>query len=224
MTLLDLEKRVTALDGMMDSTRDQLEREANKENKELRREIAELKRLVSLKEAIDHHGIAIGSTVAVFEFLFGHISSGSDPIKRMLNSATYESIIPSIMDGDESLILDRLPTDYVSLISEGKDMLVMIMEDAESSLVSEEMWNKYAPVVQNWVHETLIPMGFGFKLEEPKMMSYENMLLWVNCPADRNSFFPELFDALELYRKNKATILNELRLAEAEQEVVRSLY
>ena len=222
-SVTDLENCVLAFDHFLASYKDYCRREANKENRQLKREIEELKRQVSLKEDIDHQGVEIGCTWAVFDFMFRHISGPNVGIRRALDSAIFPGVLAPLLTDSEPHIVAELPKDYILGITDGREMVEMVMGEAEGSLTREDMWEEYATLVQEWVQFSLLPKVFGFQLDEPEVASFGDMHLWYEDEANRDTFFPEIFDVYELYRRHKAAILKELNLPTAEQEVLRIL-
>ena len=223
-SITDLENCVLAFDHFLESYKDYCRREANKDNKRLLRENEELKYQVSLKEDIDHYGVEVGCTWAVFDFMFRHIAGTHLGVRRALDSAIFPGVLTRLLTSDgESLIVAEMPKDFIRGITEGREMVEMVMEEAEGSLTREDMWDMYAPLVQEWVHSYLLPGIFGFQLDEPDVASFGDMHLWHEDEANRDTFFPEVFDVYELYRRHKAAILKELDLADAEQQVLRIL-
>ncbi|ATW62760.1 hypothetical protein SCBWM1_gp76 [Synechococcus phage S-CBWM1] len=224
LAILDLEKRVTSLDNIVPAMEDYVQREAGKELRALERENAELRSLVKLKKEIDHHGVEIGCTWAFYDFMFNHISQNNKGIRMMLNGAIFSSVIKKLMEGKSSLIVTPMPSAFLNVIAEGREMVSDILAEAKTSLVQEESWNSYAPLLQEWVHKEMIPNTLGYTLEEPELSGYDDMVLWEECPEMRDTYFPEVFDCVDLYRKNKEAIFTELGLPEAEKEVVRMIY
>jgi hypothetical protein len=217
--LRDLSKKVDFLDNIWISLEESITRVATREIRQLERENGELKKQVSLREEIDHHGIEIGSTWAVFSFLFDHISDNNPDVRMVLDSALFGSVCIPLMQGNSDLIVDTLPSCVEELVYEGKEVVKLTLEEAQRSLKIPEVWGKNAPFLQEWVLDNMIPIVVGHRLELREILSYEDMILWSESPGDRDTFFPELFDMYELYRKNKAQIFKELRIAETEAKL-----
>jgi exonuclease VII small subunit len=224
--LQDLEKRVESLDNIWVSLEDSVTRVANRVNKELTRENTELKRLVKLKEEIDHQGIAIGSTWAVFSFLFDHISDNNSDIRMVLESAVFASVFVPLMEGNTDLIVDTLPSQLNEIVYEGRELVKLALEEAERTFSLKEVWDEHAPFIQEWVRDNLIPVVLGNRVEQHPfpVMSYEDMILWREIPSERDEMFPEIFDMYEIYRQNKVKIFEELGLAFAERQLREFLY
>lgn len=217
LALDDLDKRVSNLDRVSVSLEDSVNRTSQRENRELRREIDELNRLVQIKEEIDHHGIEIGMTWAVYSFILDHICRDNPDARLVLESAIFPTLV-SVMDGADEFIVDTLPSNLEEIIHEGKEIVVLASEEAGRSFLIEEVWEQNADFLRGWARDNLIPMITG--LHPPGLvLAYDDMILWKESPADRDTFFSELFDMHELYRKNKAKIFAELGLADAEKKL-----
>ncbi len=210
----DLDKLETRLETFLASAevyKEKVQREANREVRRLQNELRVLQKtqpvekIASLKSSPQE--LRIASTVCVFQSLLRNMCGNNEDFKLLSESFIFPVIYERIMDGaEDAYYLEEIPDSANIIINHGREYIRWIQEECKTYLTDPVSWNQYSEIITDWWRNEGLPLIYGARdetwdIDQP--YSYTEMMYWKDNPGDRPLHFPKVFDAQEIYKKNK---------------------
>jgi hypothetical protein len=212
----ELEKIDTKFDKLLTESelyKARLEREMGREVRRLERELALLKKdlkKTGTEETVSKEELRIASTIGVIESVLMQICQNADDFRLISYSFLFPSVIERVVKGTEdAYYLDEVPASANLVIERGKTYVTWVRETCDVHLTDPEAWDTFSEEIANWWRNDALPLLYGSRDEQWDIdvpFSYMEMMLWRDNPGDRPINFSSLFDAYEIYRKNKDAI------------------
>jgi len=212
----ELEKIDTKFDKLLTESelyKARLEREMGREVRRLERELGLLQKQLSGKEpesTVSTEELRIASTVAIIESILRQICESAEDFRLISYSFLFPAVIERVVKGTEdAYFLDEIPASAELVIKRGHEYVKWIRESCEVHLTDPHAWEEYSEEIANWWRNDALPLLYGSRDEQWDIdvpLSHMEMMLWQDNPADRPIQFSPVFDAYEIYRKNKDAI------------------
>ena len=215
----ELEKIDTKFDKLLTESelyKARLEREVGREVRRLERELALLKKELTKtgkEETVSKEELRIASTIGIIESVLRQICQNADDFRLISYSFLFPSVIERVVKGaEDAYYLDEVPASANLVIERGKKYVEWVRETCEVHLTDPEAWEVYSEEIANWWRNDALPLLYGSRDEQWDIdvpFSYMEMMLWRDNPGDRPINFSSLFDAYEIYRKDKDLIYEQ---------------
>jgi hypothetical protein len=199
-----------------------LEREMGREVRRLERELANLRKEgvgAAPSEATDNE-LHIASSVAILESVIRLISEGADDFRLISEAFLFPAVIERIVSGtEEAYFLDEVPASAAIVIQRGREYVQWVRQEYDTHLTDPETWDKALVYTTEWWRNDALPLLYGSRDEQWDIdmpLSLTEMLTWRDVPAERPINFSAIFDAYEIYRKNKDTVYEKTGLRQFE--------
>lgn len=200
-----------------------LERELGREVRRLERELTLLRKGEALDrkdpEASDRE-LKIASSVAIVESILRLISQDAEDFKLMSESFLFPAVIERIMSGDDdAYLLEEVPASANIVIKRGREHVTWLREEYDTHLTDPETWGDAVDYVVEWWRNDALPLLYGARDDQWDIdvpLTLTEMLIWRDIPVERPITFSSIFDAYEIYRKNKDTIYESSGLRQFE--------
>jgi hypothetical protein len=198
-----------------------LERENGREVRRLERELALLRKQLPEEGGFDPPSSVetqIASTIAILDSLLRHISRDSDDFRLASEAFLFPAVIERVMNSADYHIL-VVPPSMDLIISRGRYYLEWSRKEYYTHLTNPKTWEDATPYIAEWWRNDALPLLYGARDEQWDIdvpLSLQEMMVWRDNPAERPLQFPSIFDAFEIYEKNKDSILESSGLKEFE--------
>lgn len=212
----ELEKLDTKFDNLITQSeiyKNKLERELGREVRRLERELSLLKKgLPDAKPKASASGeeLQIATTMSILEAILRQVSAGAEDFRLISESFLFPAVIERVVRGDEeAYFLDEVPSSAMLVVQRGKEYVQWIRETCETHLTDPLAWEEYSPQICDWWRNDALPLLYSSRDEQWDIdipLSLQEMLLWRGSPADRPLHFSSIFDAYEIYKKNKDAV------------------
>jgi hypothetical protein len=200
-----------------------LEREMGREVRRLERELAilrketpELKKTTSANEK----ELKIASSVAIVESILRMISEGADDFRLVSEAFLFPAVIERIVaSNEEAYFLDEVPASATTVIKRGKEYVQWARANYDTHLTDPDTWESAVAYISEWWRNDALPLLYGSRDEQWDIdtpLSLPEMAEWRDSPADRPINFSAVFDAYEIYRRNKDTVYENTGLRQFE--------
>jgi hypothetical protein len=209
----ELEKLDTKFDNLVTQSeiyKSKLEREMGREVRRLERELSLLRKgLSNEKPKIPASGeeLQIATTMSILEVVLRSVSEGAEDFRLISESFLFPAVIERVVRGDEeAYFLDEVPTSANLVVERGRQYVNWIRETCDTHLTDPLAWDEYSPQICDWWRNDALPLLYSSRDEQWDIdvpLSLQEMLLWRSSPADRPLHFSSVFDAYEIYKKNK---------------------
>jgi chromosome segregation ATPase len=200
-----------------------LEREMGREVRRLERELALLRKsangLVPVAEATDNE-IKIASSVAILDSILRLTSDGADDFKLMSEAFLFPAVIERILSAsEEAYFLEEVPASAETVIERGRQYVAWVRKEYDTHLTDPEAWDSAIDEVTDWWRNDALPLLYGSRDEQWDIdipLTLTEMLTWRDVPAERPITYSAIFDAYEIYRKNKDLVYEKTGLRQFE--------
>ena len=221
----ELDKIDTKFDNILTQSeiyKSKLEREIGREVRRLERELA-----LSLKKSgteetpkVSDNELKVASSVAILESILRLTSEGADDFRLMSEAFLFPAVIERIMSGDEeAYFLEEVPASAETVIKRGREYVSWIREEYDTHLTNPETWDSAIETITNWWRNDGLPLIYGSRDEQWEIdvpLTLTEMLTWRDVPAERPINYSSIFDAYEVYRKNKDIVYERTGLRQFE--------
>lgn len=200
-----------------------LEREMGREVRRLERELALLRKdgngITPVAEATDNE-LKIASSVAIIESILRLIAEGADDFKLMSEAFLFPAVIERILSAsEEAYFLEEVPASAETVIRRGREYVAWVRQEYDTHLTDPEAWDSAIDEVTDWWRNDALPLLYGSRDEQWDIdlpLTLTEMLTWRDVPAERPITYSAIFDAYEIYRKNKDIVYEKTGLRQFE--------
>lgn len=212
----ELEKLDTKFDNLTTQSeiyKNKLDREVGREVRRLERELSLLKKAQpgeNLRVSASGEELKIATTMSILEVILRSVSEGAEDFRLISESFLFPAVIERVVKGDEeAYFLDEMPTCAKLVVERGRQYVAWVRETCATHLTDPVAWEEYSSHVCDWWRNDALPLLYSSRDEQWDIdipLSLQEMLLWRNSPADRPMQFSRVFDAYEIYRRNKDVV------------------
>jgi hypothetical protein len=212
----ELEKLDTKFDNLVTQSeiyKSKLEREMGREVRRLERELSLLRKGLSnqpVKATASGEELQIATTISILEVILRTISEGAEDFRLISESFLFPAVIERVVQGnEEAYFLEEIPASAKLVVERGREYVAWIRETCETHLTDPLAWEEYSTQVCDWWRNDALPLLYSSRDEQWDIdvpLSLQEMLLWRSSPADRPLHFSSIFDAYEIYKKNKDAV------------------
>ena len=212
----ELEKLDTKFDALITQSeiyKNKLEREMGREVRRLERELSLLKKgLSNDKPKVSASGeeLQIATTMSILEVILRSVSDGAEDFRLISESFLFPAVVERVVRGEEeAYFLDEVPASAKLIVERGRQYVSWIRETCETHLTDPLAWEEFSPQICDWWRNDALPLLYSSRDEQWDIdipLSLQEMLLWRSSPADRPLHFSPVYDAYEIYKKNKDTV------------------
>jgi len=199
-----------------------LEREMGREVRRLERELTLLTKSgpIEVGHTASEHELHIASSVAIIESILRLICEGADDFKLISEAFLFPAVIERIMSAqDDAYFLDEVPASAGVVIQRGREYVAWVREEYDTHLTDPETWEAAVSQTTEWWRNDALPLLYGSRDDQWDIdvpLTLQEMLQWRDCPADRPINYSAIFDAYEIYRKNKDAVYETTGLRQFE--------
>lgn len=155
-------------------------------------------------------------TIAIFDAILNAITSWSQAgdlasdVEAASQSVLFPSVYERVMSGeDPAYLLTEVPETALIVVQRGREYVRWIRNNCETAITHPDAWPTYAPEVQKWWLNDGLPLIYGEAdpdWDDDIPYSLDQIETWRNNPADRMVAFPKIYDAMEVYTKNRKEV------------------
>jgi hypothetical protein len=210
---IELEKLDSKFDNLVTQAeiyKNKLEREMGREVRRLEKELSTLQKTLpkdSPKASASDEEIQIATTMSILEVVLRFVSEGAEDFRLMSESFLFPAVVERVVKGDEeAYFMDEVPASAKLVVDRGREYVNWIRKNCDTHLTDPLSWDEFSPKVCDWWRNDALPLLYSSRDEQWDIdvpLSLQEMLLWRNSPADRPLNFSALFDAYEIYKRNK---------------------
>ena len=221
----ELDKIDTKFDNILTQAeiyKSKLEREIGREVRRLERELTlstKSGNLITTPEVTDNE-VKIASSVAILESILRLISDGADDFRLISEAFLFPAVIERIMSGsEEAYFIEEVPASAEVVIQRGRQYVRWIREEYDTHLTDPDAWDSAVGPIVDWWRNDALPMIYGSRDEQWDIdvpLTLTEMLTWRDVPAERPLTYSAIFDAYEVYRKNKDIVYERTGLRQFE--------
>lgn len=146
----------------------------------------------------------------IFDTILFSITNGTAPDFTLLSqSALFDTVYINIARGYKSYLFSDIPASAPGIIIAGRNLLEALRDQEESFLDSSDLWDTYAPIVQQWWINTALPVLFGERdpdWDDVACPTFEDMQKWSEGEFSRQQHFPAITDLLQLTKDKAVTV------------------
>lgn len=200
-----------------------LEREIGREVRRLEKELAALRKKApnEVKKGTENaHELKIASSVAIFESILRIICENADDFRLMSEAFLFPAVIERVMGAtDEAYFLEEIPASASLVIQRGREYVQWARSEYSTHLTDPDAWDSAIDLITDWWRNDALPMIYGSRDEQWDIdmpLSLAEMTQWRDSPADRPINYSAIFDAYEVYRKNKDAVYESTGLRQFE--------
>ena len=222
----DIEKMEGKFDSIITQTeiyKAKVEREMGREVRRLERELAILRKETPEPKKVTNASdkeIKIASSVAIIESILRLISEGADDFRLISEAFLFPAVIERIVAGtEEAYFLEEVPAAATTIIERGREYVQWAREAYDTHLTDPDTWESAVEYISDWWRNDALPLLYGCRDEQWDIdmpLSMPEMIEWRDAPADRPINFSAVFDAYEIYRRNKDTVYESTGLRQFE--------
>ena len=219
IVLEQLDAEIEKIEGKFDNILTQadiykakVEREFGREVRRLEKELSSVSKTTPISTAEESTPIdlKIASSVAIFETILRHMCGNADDFKLASQAFLFPAVYERLMKGEEeAYYLDEIPVSAHLIISRGQEHISWLRSEYETHLTDEQTWNSSIEYVVEWWRNDALPLLYGARDEQWDIdvpLTLAEMLLWRDSPSERPIMYSSVFDAYEIYKKNKDAI------------------
>lgn len=171
------------------------------------------------------------STLAIFDSIVFAMSNWSNEgdtapdFELACQSVLFPTIYERVMKGEDDYYIEEVPVSALEVVKRGREYIKMLRDTAQASLVDPNVWESYAPMVQEWWVNDALPLLYGARSEEwdeDEAFSLFQVQEWKSQPASRALNFPLLFDGMELVEKQRDQIRETTGLPEFNKQTLQT--
>ena len=222
----EIEKMEGKFDSIITQTdiyKAKVEREMGREVRRLERELAilrketpETKKITSVSDK----ELRIASSVAIVESILRLISDGADDFRLISEAFLFPAVIERIVaSNEEAYFLEEIPASSATVIDRGREYVRWAREAYDTHLTDSDTWESAVEYISDWWRNDALPLLYGCRDEQWDIdmpLSLPEMIEWRDSPAERPINFSAVFDAYEIYRKNKDAVYESTGLRQFE--------
>lgn len=220
----DLEKVDTKFENILSQAeiyKAKLEREMGREVRRLEKELAILRSNASklqTPEETSESDLKVAQTLGIFDSLLRNMCQGADDFRVASESFLFPAVYERLMAGtDDAYFLEEVPDSAILVIERGKEYIKWVRSKFDTHLTYPDTWQEAIGSVVEWWRNDALPLLYGSRDEQWDIdmpLSHQEMLIWRESPGDRPLNFPNIFDAYEIYRKNKEKVYESTGIRE----------
>lgn len=223
------DSEIEKIEDKFDKVLQQAEIYKSKLERELGREVRRLERELTLsrkgdpiveKPVASEKELSVARTVGILDSILRLMSEGAADFKLMSEAILFPAVIERVMAGDEeAYFVDEVPHSAEIIIARGREYVAWIRSEYETHLTDPETWEKAIDVVTTWWKNDALPLFYGCRDDQWDIdvpLTLQEMLIWQEEPGERPISFPAIFDAYEIYNKNKDVIYEDTGLRQFE--------
>lgn len=200
-----------------------LEREIGREVRRLEQELATMRKSspnVLKKGSATTHELQIASSVAILESILRIICENADDFRLMSEAFLFPAVIERIMGAtEEAYFIEEIPASASIVIQRGREYVQWVRSEYDTHLTDPDAWDSAIPIITNWWRNDALPLIYGSRDEQWEIdvpLSLAEMTQWRDSPVDRPINYSAIFDAYEIYRKNKDAVYESTGLRQFE--------
>ena len=222
----DLEKMETKFENILSQAeiyKAKLEREMGREVRRLERELALLRNattgIVTPSEATKSD-LKVAATVGIFDTILRHMCKDAEDFRLASEAFLFPAVYERVMDGsEEAYYLEEVPVAAPIVIQRGKEHIKHLREISDTYITEPETWAANIQAITDWWRNDALPLLYGSRDEQWDIdlpLTLTEMLTWRDVPAERPITYSAIFDAYEIYRKNKDIVYEKTGLRQFE--------
>ena len=207
--------------------------------KELEIEVRDLKKQLaerpasSLSQNVDEREIQKASTICILDTILFAIENWTTDgqtapdVTLASQSVLFSVVYDKVMSGDSDYYLDKFPVISMEVIRRGREFVKYIREDSPVALTTEDVWNKYAPQLQEWWINDALPLIFGARDDgwiDEEVYTYEEMIKWRDMPQSRLLDFPKVSDGMDLVARHMENIREQIGLRDFNLQQIQTRF
>jgi hypothetical protein len=162
----------------------------------------------------------IASTIAILESIIRLISEGAEDFRLISEAFLFPAVIERVMSAEDSAyFMEEVPASASVVVSRGREYVAWIREEYDTHLTDPETWEAAIQVTTEWWRNDALPLLYGSRDDQWDIdmpLTLTEMLTWRDVPAERPINFSSVFDAYEVYRKNKDAVYEKTGLRQFE--------
>ena len=171
------------------------------------------------------------STLAIFDSIVFAMSNWSNEgdtapdFELACQSVLFPTIYERVMKNEDDYYIEEVPVSALEVVKRGREYIKMLRDTAQASLVDPNVWESYAPMVQEWWVNDALPLLYGARSDEwdaDTPFSLLEVQTWKSQPASRALHFPLLFDGMELVEKHRDQIRETTGLPEFNKQTLQT--
>jgi hypothetical protein len=200
-----------------------LEREMGREVRRLERELALLSKEspdLTSKGQTSSQELKIASSVAILESILRAICEGADDFRLMSEAFLFPAVIERIMNAtEEAYFLEEIPASAPVVIQRGQGYVQWVRKEYDTHLTDPDTWEAAVEYITEWWRNDALPMIYGSRDDQWEIdmpLTLQEMLQWRDCPAERPINYSSIFDAYEIFRRNKDAVYESTGLRQFE--------
>jgi len=209
----EVEKLDTKFDSLVTQSeiyKNKLEREMGREVRRLERELSILRKGITDEKpraVVSGQELRIATTMSILEVILRSVSEGAEDFRLISESFFFPAVVERVVQGNEdAYFLDEVPASATLVVDRGRKYVKWVRENCETHLTDPMAWSEYSPLICDWWRNDALPLLYSSRDEQWDIdvpLSLQEMLIWRDSPADRPLHFSSIFDAYEIYKKNK---------------------
>ena len=221
--IVKIEGKFEAITTQAEIYKSKLEREMGREVRRLERELALLRKgAAGIAPAIEatSNEVKIATSVAIIESVLRLISDGADDFRLISEAFLFPAVIERIVAAmEEAYFLEEVPASATTVVNRGREYVKWIREEYDTHLTDPDAWGNAIGTISDWWRNDALPLLYGSRDDQWDIdmpLTLTEMLTWRDVPAERPITFSAIFDAYEIYRKNKDAIYEKSGLRQFE--------
>lgn len=209
-TISSLELLKEQIDQAVDSYKAATERELKAPLRQMEKELEAAKEAAAQGTPLvidNKEGLDKAKTIAIFDSILFAISNWADDgqtapdVELACQSVLFPVVYERLMKGSTDYVIPTVPASALEVVRRGREQVKYLRSVSEIGLVSPEVWNEHAPMIQQWWIRDALPLLYGARddnWENDNPLSLTEVLEWRDQPASRALHFPLIFDGMEL--------------------------
>lgn len=221
--IVKIEGKFEAITTQAEIYKSKLEREMGREVRRLERELALLRKGspgIPPATEVTSNEIKIATSVAIIESVLRLISEGADDFRLISEAFLFPAVIERIVAAtEEAYFLEEVPASATTVVNRGREYVRWIREEYDTHLTDPDAWDNAVDTISDWWRNDALPLLYGSRDDQWDIdmpLTLTEMLTWRDVPAERPITFSAIFDAYEIYRKNKDVIYEKSGLRQFE--------
>jgi hypothetical protein len=192
-------------------------------NQKIEAELRKIREFLSIGERSSTEGVTAETTTkqhdhrllqafsyTVFDTILFTITQGTAPDFTLISqSVLFETVYLNISRGYDSYLFQEVPASAKAAIIQGRAILEELREAEDRFLDEPDLWDRYAPPIQQWWMNTALPLIFCDRdpdWDHVTLPTYEEMQRWKESELSRRLNFPAVFDLIELAKDNAVAV------------------
>ena len=222
----------TGIESYHMSTQNVMDRQERKLQKQIDKLQRQLSRTGGTTTGSNPVVLEKAKTIAIFDSILSAITSWSQAgdlasdVEAAMQSVLFPSVYERVMSGeDPAYLLSDVPDTARTVVQQGREYVKWIRSICEVSVTDAEAWKELAPEIQKWVVTNALPLIYGEAdpdWEDDVPYTLDQVLTWRNNPADRMIAFPKIYDAMDIYSKNRQEIMESTTILSFNQDIAKT--